>query len=166
MQPLDQLVEEQKAKQLDANQKLESSMARAFFLHFGLGDGQFIIPIEQVDEVLELNTITPFPSETPGYLGIVNLRGQVLPVISIAMLLGDAEAEKKLISQNRSKRLIRIHLDDQRNFCVVAEFVKKVALEATNHSAGRTINLNGHPARFLNRDDLYQVAVKEVAHGN
>ena len=52
------------------------------FLVFRLGDDEFGLPIEAVDEVAEVPTqITRLP-KTPKFLeGVVNLRGEVLPVV-------------------------------------------------------------------------------------
>ena len=65
---------------------------------FRLGDGLFGIPVRQVCELLVLTRATPLPN-TPHYVrGVINLRGQVVPVLDLRLRLnmkslGDENAE-------------------------------------------------------------------------
>jgi chemotaxis signal transduction protein len=46
------------------------------------------MPVEHVLEVTDLGTVTVVPGSRPEMLGVRNLRGQILPVIDLALLLG------------------------------------------------------------------------------
>ncbi len=48
----------------------------------------YALPVEQVLEVADLGEIAPVPGSPPEILGVRNLRGQVIPVIGLATLLG------------------------------------------------------------------------------
>lgn len=48
----------------------------------------YAIPVTQVREVSGLGEVTPVPGTPPGVLGIRNLRGQLIPVIDLAAVLG------------------------------------------------------------------------------
>jgi len=50
------------------------------FLTFMLGDESFAVPVENVLEVLQKQTITRVPKTPPHILGIINFRGEILPV--------------------------------------------------------------------------------------
>jgi len=50
------------------------------FLTFMLGDESFAVPVENVLEVLQKQTITRVPKTPPHILGIINFRGDILPV--------------------------------------------------------------------------------------
>jgi purine-binding chemotaxis protein CheW len=65
-----------------APQMAHSSAAERQFLVFRLGDDEFGLPIETIDEVARVpEQITRLP-KTPKFLeGVVNLRGEVVPVI-------------------------------------------------------------------------------------
>ncbi len=53
------------------------------FLTFGLGDDIFAIDVIKAKEVLDFSEVTQVP-QTPGYmLGVINLRGSVVPVIDM-----------------------------------------------------------------------------------
>jgi purine-binding chemotaxis protein CheW len=59
-------------------------------LAFLLGGEEYVLPVDQVHEVLKLREITPVP-HTPDYLlGVCSLRGTVLPVVDLARRLGFA----------------------------------------------------------------------------
>jgi purine-binding chemotaxis protein CheW len=48
----------------------------------------YAMPVEFVLEVAELGDIAPVPGSRPEMLGVWNLRGQILPVVDLALLLG------------------------------------------------------------------------------
>jgi len=54
---------------------------------------EYAIPVEHVREVADLGEVQAIPGSRPEMLGVRNLRGQILPVVDIAFLLGiDATA--------------------------------------------------------------------------
>jgi purine-binding chemotaxis protein CheW len=69
------------------------------YLTFMLGDEKFAIPVDHVQEVVELNHVTRIPN-TPDYmLGIISLRGRVLPLLDTRLKLKLPAAERT--SKNR-----------------------------------------------------------------
>jgi purine-binding chemotaxis protein CheW len=48
----------------------------------------YAMPVEHVLEVGGLREVTPVPGAGPAILGVLNLRGQILPVVDLALLLG------------------------------------------------------------------------------
>lgn len=58
------------------------------FLCFRLGAEEFAIPLLVVREVLGVPEITPVPQAQPHFLGIMNLRGQVISVMDLRLKLG------------------------------------------------------------------------------
>jgi purine-binding chemotaxis protein CheW len=57
-------------------------------LVFPLGAESYALPLEQVKEVVPAPLLTALPTAPPFVLGLVNLRGDVLPVLSAGVLLG------------------------------------------------------------------------------
>lgn len=53
------------------------------FLNFTLGEEEFAIPLLSVKEVIAVPETTPIPHTPPHFLGIMNLRGQVISVIDL-----------------------------------------------------------------------------------
>lgn len=53
-----------------------------------LGRERYAVPIANVREVADVGEVAPVPGAPPAVLGVRNLRGQVLPVIDLAAVLG------------------------------------------------------------------------------
>lgn len=58
------------------------------YLTFSLGEEKFAIPVDQVQEVVELGQVTKVPNAPEYMLGIINLRGRVLPLLDTKLKLG------------------------------------------------------------------------------
>lgn len=52
------------------------------------GNEHYALPVDGVLEVAEFGDVTPVPGADPAVLGVRNLRGQVIPVLDLAALLG------------------------------------------------------------------------------
>ncbi len=64
------------------------------FLTFKLDQELFAVDIGKVREVLEFTTMTKVP-RTPGFMrGVINLRGNVVPVVDMRLKLGLTATEK------------------------------------------------------------------------
>ena len=67
---------------------LEEDTQRGRFLTFALGRESFGLEIIFIKEIVGLQPITPLP-ETPEYvMGIINLRGRIIPVIDARLRFG------------------------------------------------------------------------------
>jgi purine-binding chemotaxis protein CheW len=58
------------------------------FLSFSLGSEQYAIPLLSVKEVIAMADLTAIPQTPPYFLGIMNLRGQVISVMDLRLKLG------------------------------------------------------------------------------
>ena len=79
---MQRLVEGRVAPEGQADAAIEDHGDEVQFLVFSLGDDEFALPIETIDEVARApEQITRLP-KTPKFLeGVINLRGEVLPVV-------------------------------------------------------------------------------------
>ena len=64
------------------------------YLCFALGVEEFGIPLLNVKEVIAMPEITPLPQSPNYFLGIMNLRGQVISIIDLRTKLGIKPQEK------------------------------------------------------------------------
>lgn len=63
------------------------------FLAFYLDNKNYGFPILRINEVIVLPEITPMP-KTPAYMkGVINLRGQIIPIIDLRLALNMEEVE-------------------------------------------------------------------------
>jgi purine-binding chemotaxis protein CheW len=58
------------------------------YLTFALGEEKFAIPVDHVQEVVEFGQVTKVPNAPSYMLGIINLRGRVLPLMDTKLKLG------------------------------------------------------------------------------
>ena len=64
------------------------------YLTFKLGEEVFATDVAQVREVLDFTTITKFP-RTPEFMsGVINLRGNVVPVVDLRLCFEMSRTEK------------------------------------------------------------------------
>lgn len=70
-----------------SSEMMETDTIADRYLCFSLGSNSFGLPIAMVREIVEMQEITPVP-HMPEYLrGVVNLRGQVIPVMDLRLRL-------------------------------------------------------------------------------
>ena len=63
------------------------------YLTFNLDEEIFALEISRIHEVLEFTSVTPVP-RTPSFMrGVINLRGNVVPVVDLKRQFGMAETE-------------------------------------------------------------------------
>jgi purine-binding chemotaxis protein CheW len=71
-----------------------------------VGREHYALPVDRVLEVAELGELTPVPGSPPEVVGVRNLRGQVIPVLALATMLG--------LSAEEPDRIVVAELGDRR----------------------------------------------------
>ena len=79
------------------------------FLTFLLGGEPFAISILVIKEIIEYGNLTAVPLMPDFIRGVLNLRGQVLPVIDLAARFGRAQAE---VARRTCVVIIEMHNED------------------------------------------------------
>ena len=83
------------------------------YLSFKIGDEYFAANVSFIHNIIEYCKITKVP-EMPDYmLGVINLRGQVLPVIDSRLKFG---IDKKEITGNTCIIVMEVEMDNQQVF--------------------------------------------------
>ena len=86
-----------------------------------LGEEQFGIDIRYIDNIVRMQTITRVPKVAAYLKGVINLRGEVIPVMSIRMKMGLEEDEI-----TKATRIIILKSESQGNFGIIVDGVKEV----------------------------------------
>lgn len=86
-----------------------------------LGNEQYGIDIKYIDNIVRMQRITRVPKAQSYFKGVINLRGEVLPVMSMRLKFGldDDEITNKT-------RIIIIKLDNQSTVGILVDQVKEV----------------------------------------
>lgn len=61
------------------------------YLTFSIAGEEYAISILRVREIMEYSTSTRVPSTAPCVIGVINLRGRVVPLIDLAMKFGQGQ---------------------------------------------------------------------------
>ncbi|MEM6566655.1 MAG: chemotaxis protein CheW [Pseudomonadota bacterium] len=67
---------------------------RAMFLTFRMCAERFALPVESVNEILDEMPETPVPNSVPWASSLINVRGNVVPIIDIHHRLGLVQSDK------------------------------------------------------------------------
>jgi chemotaxis signal transduction protein len=98
------------------------------YLVFRIGEESFAVPVGQVLEVAELGTLTPVPGAPASVLGVRNLRGQILPVIDLAAILGTPRTRQpdKLVVAEEGGRRAGLALEDVTEVAILDDAMQDV----------------------------------------
>ncbi len=132
-----------------------------------LGEEQFGIDIRYIDNIVRMQHITRVP-KVPAYLkGVINLRGEVIPVMSIRLKMSLPEDEI-----TRATRIIILKLEQQGNVGIIVDEVKEVVTLSTNEiekiaydtKEGKTNFINGvgkHNNELISLLDLNSITLED-----
>jgi purine-binding chemotaxis protein CheW len=87
------------------------------YLTFALGDEKFAIPVDHVQEVVEFGQVTKVPNAPVYMLGIINLRGRVLPLLDTKLKLG---LPATTLSHKSRIMVLDLQLEDDKNLQIGA----------------------------------------------
>ena len=86
-------------------------VANQQFLSFALGDEVFAVNVLQVKEILDVINITRVPQMPDYLLGVINLRGSVVPVVDLRCKFG---MEKRALNQESCIVVLEVDFDGER----------------------------------------------------
>lgn len=106
--------------------ELRTTSETTQFIVIKLGDEQYGINIKYIDNILRMQHITRVPKVDSYLKGVINLRGEVVPVMSVRIKMGLPEDVV-----TKTSRIIIIKLDQQGYIGIIVDEVKEVVtLEA------------------------------------
>ncbi len=94
---------------------LETGTNELEIVEFTVGENRFGINVIKVKEIINPVTVTKIPQSHPNIEGIIEIRGEVLPVVNIAKALGlpastTPEQDKFIVAEfNQTKMIFHVH---------------------------------------------------------
>ena len=88
-----------------------------------LGEEQYGINIGYVDNIVRMPRVTRVPKSQPYYIGVINLRGEVVPVMSLRLKMGLPEDEF-----TNASRIIILKIDELGALGIIVDEVKEVVM--------------------------------------
>ena len=91
------------------------------YIKVEMGDETFGIDISYVDNILRMQRITRVPN-TPDYIkGVINLRGEIVPIMNLRLKMGLEEVE-----ETKATRIIIVKMDQIGKLGFIVDCVKEV----------------------------------------
>ena len=115
------------------------------FIVIRLGEEQYGIDIRFIDNIVRMQRMTRIP-KVPAYLkGVINLRGEVLPVMSIRLRMGLPEDEI-----TKATRIIILKLEQEGDVGIIVDEVKEVVTLSGNEIEKITYGKEKDKNSFIN----------------
>ena len=115
-----------------------------------LGIEQFGIDIKYVDNIVRMQKITRVPKAQPYFKGVINLRGEIVPVMSIRKKFGLEEDVFK-----DQTRIIILKQEQQESIGIIVDNVKEVVTLDSDHIEKLQSNADSK-LRYINAVGKYQ----------
>ncbi|HYL86440.1 MAG TPA: chemotaxis protein CheW [Candidatus Angelobacter sp.] len=94
------------------------------YLTFFLADEEYAINIQRVKEIIEYTAITKVPKVPAWIRGVINLRGNVVPVVDLAVRFGLAE---RPVTKTSCIVVVEVEQDSERTVMgIIADAVNQV----------------------------------------
>ena len=106
---------------LTTQQNSQSSETTRQYITINIGSEQYGINIKYVDNIVRMQKITRVPKAQDYFVGVINLRGEILPVMSLRKKF---ELEDDIYTNNT--RIIIVKLEQQGMVGLIVDSVKEV----------------------------------------
>lgn len=134
-----------------------------------LGEEQFGIDIRYIDNIVRMQSITRVPKVAAYLKGVINLRGEVIPVMSIRMKMGLPEEEIV-----KATRIIILKSEQQGNLGIIVDEVRevitldtseidKVAYDLKEGSVNFVTGVGKHNGELISILDLNSITLEDNA---
>lgn len=109
-------------------EELKNSSETIQFIVIRVGEEQYGIDIKYVDNIIHMSSITRVPKVAAYVKGVINVRGEVIPVMDIRTKMGLLEAE-----YTKESRIVIVKSDQQGFVGLIVDAVREVVtLEIDN----------------------------------
>lgn len=124
---------------------IQSVGASVQYIVIRLGNEQYGIDINYIDNIVRMQTVTRIP-KMPSYLkGVINMRGEVIPVISMRLKMGLAADEI-----TKDTRIIVLKLEQEGSVGFLVDEVKEVVTLTESETEKITYNSKEERANIIN----------------
>ena len=115
------------------------------FIVIKLGDEQYGIDIKYIDNIIRMQHITRVPQVDNYLKGVINVRGEVIPVMSIRIKMGLEPDE-----ETKSSRIIILKLEEHGVLGIVVDEVKEVVTLAPDEIEKVSYDAKNSKSNFIN----------------
>ncbi|MBQ9928053.1 MAG: purine-binding chemotaxis protein CheW [Lachnospiraceae bacterium] len=157
-------MEQLKVAEVNETNEIEQTIQ---YIVIKLGDEQYGIDIKYIDNIVRMQHITRVPKVANYLKGVINLRGEVIPVMSVRLKM-DLPADEI----TKSTRIIILKLEQHGTIGIIVDEVKEVVTLSTSTiekvaydgQEGKVNFINGigkHNDELISLLDLNTVAMEK-----
>lgn len=134
-----------------------------------LGDEQYGIDIGYVDNIVRMQSVTRVPKMPPYLKGVINLRGEVIPVMSIRLKMDlpedeIARATRIIILKLEHQGTIGIIVDEVREVVTLgASQIEKMTYDSTDGRVNFISGVGKHNGELISLLDMNNITLEENA---
>ncbi len=133
------------AQELLVEEGKAAAEASIQFIVIRLGEEQYGIDIRNIDNIVKMQSITRIPKMPDFLKGVINMRGEVIPVISIRRKM---DLEDDVIT--KLTRIIVVKLEQEGNVGFLVDEVKEVVALSANEIEKITYNAKEEKSSLIN----------------
>ncbi len=132
-----------------------------------LGDEQYGIDISYVNNIVRMQRITRIPKVAPYLKGVINLRGEVLPVVSLRLKMGLDEdvfdkATRIIILKTESEGQIGILVDEVKEVVTLSErAIEKISHDSKSDKANFLSGVGKNNGELISILDLNMITLED-----
>ncbi len=122
-----------------------------------LNNGQYGIDIQYIDNIIVMQSITRVPKAQAFFKGIINLRGEIIPVMSLRRRLGieeEAHTSKSriiIVRPEPGAAPVGLIVDSVKEVVALeAEAIENMVYEETDVKANYSIGIGKHNGELIN----------------
>jgi chemotaxis signal transduction protein len=116
-----------KQKELSEHANSEDGIAEKnqdYLISFKIGDGFFAMDFDKIHEVVDFYPYIHYPEESNNHKGVINLRGNIIPIID------PFNSKNQVLAKEKRYKYIILHSEELGSVGIIAETVKKIAVES------------------------------------
>jgi purine-binding chemotaxis protein CheW len=139
------------------------------YVVFRVAAAEYAIPAALVLQLESFTSVTPVPGTLPFVIGIVQVRGSIVPVVDLRLLFGEAAAEAvldtRIVVVELNGRTVGLRVDSSREVLkLAAEQVHTTPSVVAERSRGFVRGVARVGERLLMLLDLVKVIGEESLH--
>lgn len=129
---------------MEENLEVVSSMTKQYIV-VKIGNEQYGIDISYVDNIVRMQKITRVPKSQAFFKGIINLRGEIVPVMSVRLKMG---LEDDVFTN--ASRIIILKIEQHGALGIIVDEVKEVVTLSTDEIDKTNSNVKEGKESFIN----------------
>ena len=136
-------------QRIQENFNKEEQQNNCTLVKFDCYHKHYAIHIKHIHEIIESSEVIPYPEKIQNHVGIINLRGRIIPVINILVDENSNEENKSL-----KTNVIILEFSNQKIFAIKTNKIQKFIFDDSSLESGQTINLNGIPTYYMEENEF------------